>query len=1387
MLQKILVILVGLVMSLVGAFAPSGGLFASHPATDAGLSLSVGQAHDETLATVRAADGTAFAKVSVLWVEVDGRRVTEDAWGTGQVNELRFKIGTKDVDGLALAVGDRVVALHATDVMTVRMFDGEFAYRGMGTPAATLALQGTVKTMLVSQGPATGRVLTQGAPKPTQQAPADGKLAYVVLDTGRRVDTVAVESSSQRLFTAETGKATTPQPGNLLARYVKVNGQLVKDYTSGDGTLESIEFQPAFAADDSAGKVDFNGEAPALDAESRVLVKDFVGEYLIYQVGDGLTRIRLDGYAASFKAGAPSELALPQPLGGGEPHVALHFDPATPRTADTITFHDDSVDDGYVVFRQWTFGDGATSVQKDPTHRYTLPGPYDVTLNVTDNDLNQRQLTVRVNVRNSDPVPDFDFAPKVVDTSTIVTFADKSDDIDGSIVNWTWDFGDPGAACTTNVLLVLGTHACSARYSFEPNPSHQFVTPGNVSVTLTVTDNLGGRQSLSKVVVVRDAPPLPNFDYSPPDPQTLVQVNFRDLSTDRDGTIVGWNWSFGDGAFGSTSAPSHKYPHPGLFPVSLTVTDNNGVSSTVSQNILVQNRAPIADFVWGPVGSTAEVAVQFTSTSTDPDGVILLTQWEFGDGSGSAVGNSTSHTFPRQGVYPVTVHVTDGIATSTLTRTVAIADAAPRASLTITPNPTYRSATVLFADTSTDFDGDAITSRLWTFGDGNTSTLQFPTYTYQTLGEYPITLTVTDSAGKTGNASTVLRVLNRAPVAQIHYDPVLPIAARPVNFSATGTDFDDPLHGASPINYTWGFGDGTPPAYGENVVHTFARVGDYRVTLVPRDTENGVGQAAVAIIHVDYALPEASFDFAPAHPNQGETVTFTDHSTTANEGGLLRWTWSFGDGGASTVRNPTHTFVEPRTYTVTLSVVDAKGKEGSFSQNISVNGAPIALFTGPSAPITPGTTVQFGDLSSDPENETLTYAWDLGDGNFSSVQSPQHTYLAPGAHTVRLTVTDPWGASGTATRVVNVQDRAPIAGFTYSVPLVAGQPVSFDASQSHDPDGDNTLTGYSWSFGDNSVGVGRTPAHTYANSGIYGVSLTVTDGMMSSTPAVKTLRVGSDHPITLRVRGNLPGGRDATLSDSHVKLSMTLRPLGANPTVFAKGDLVATPPGYDLVLNAGDWIAGDSVVVSVQDDRWMSAPLTRTIVLSDNDGRNGPVSFPFDLSMPLVPTIRADAGDGWVHVEDMTIPVFPNQTADPAGTPVYRDMLERFHGNGTVFYLDGAPATAASVIVEARYLPLNLVAGLRDSNGGGQPLVPNNFVLGWCRADVETVNVTGGYTWSFRGADCLQGQVAVFPVGVWQVRATSTYSFATSGTSDPQTLLVDPTGGLLWRPLGMPP
>ncbi|GAA1627016.1 PKD domain-containing protein [Georgenia ruanii] len=156
------------------------------------------------------------------------------------------------------------------------------------------------------------------------------------------------------------------------------------------------------------------------------------------------------------------------------------------------------------------------------------------------------------------------------------------------------------------------------------------------------------------------------------------------------------------------------------------------------------------------------------------------------------------------------------------------------------------------------------------------------------------------------------------------------------------------------------------------------------------------------------------------------------------------------------------------------------------------NVAPTAAFTSTAANL----AASFDAAgSSDPDGTIASYAWDFGDGATGTGVKPSHTYAAAGTYTVRLTVTDNVGATGTVTHAVTVTapqpgNVAPTAAFTSTAADLA---ASFDAAGSSDPDG--TIASYAWDFGDGATGTGVTASHTYAAAGTYTVRLTVTDNV----------------------------------------------------------------------------------------------------------------------------------------------------------------------------------------------------------------------------------------------------------------------------------------------------
>jgi len=152
-------------------------------------------------------------------------------------------------------------------------------------------------------------------------------------------------------------------------------------------------------------------------------------------------------------------------------------------------------------------------------------------------------------------------------------------------------------------------------------------------------------------------PPEVDFHWEPSaDLKTNQEIHFYDDSTD-DGEIIAWEWSFGDDSYAIEQNPTHEYENNGVYTVTLTVIDNNGSMNSTSKHITIHNRSPIADA--GPDQIVNVTLVSFDGTgSTDSDGTINTYRWDFGDG-GSALGAVVTHNYTSNGIYNVTLNVTD--------------------------------------------------------------------------------------------------------------------------------------------------------------------------------------------------------------------------------------------------------------------------------------------------------------------------------------------------------------------------------------------------------------------------------------------------------------------------------------------------------------------------------------------------------------------------------------------------------------------------------------------------------------------------------------------------------------------------------------------------------
>jgi PKD repeat protein len=261
-----------------------------------------------------------------------------------------------------------------------------------------------------------------------------------------------------------------------------------------------------------------------------------------------------------------------------------------------------------------------------------------------------------------------------------------------------------------------------------------------------------------------NAPPTASFTYSPPNPFVGTYVQFNaNASSDSDGAIVSYSWSFGDGSTGSGPAIWHPFLYGGSFPVTLTVQDDDGATNSLTRTVQVgpTNVPPVASFTFTNLGGNW---VQFNASgSSDSDGSIVSYSWNFGDGSAAGSGSVIYHPFPAASSYLVTLTVTDDDgATGTSSQLVDLSPPAQPPIAAFTYSPTYPVAgqlVTLNATGSSDPDGSIVLYRWDLNGDGlYDASGPIIQGSFGLAGVVAVRLDVTDDDGLTGSVTQMIVV-----------------------------------------------------------------------------------------------------------------------------------------------------------------------------------------------------------------------------------------------------------------------------------------------------------------------------------------------------------------------------------------------------------------------------------------------------------------------------------------------------------------------------------------------------------------------------------------------------------------------------------------------------
>lgn len=813
-----------------------------------------------------------------------------------------------------------------------------------------------------------------------------------------------------------------------------------------------------------------------------------------WSFGDGATA---EGPQAQHVYGAPGQYRAilrveddsqhPCDFGVQTRNVTVNFPPVAEAGTDQIAvvgtpvMFDGAASydiDGEVSEYSWDMGDGTVLAGPRVSHTYEGSGNFTVTLTVTDasgvaNNIATDQLLISV---NAPPVPEFSIPDRPVSVSEVAILdATGSTDEDGQILSYSWDFGDG----------VTGE---------GPVANYAWTKPGTFTVTLTVTDNSGTSsavQSTQREIRV-DAAPI--ADAGPDQMVTASVVQFDGgASSDPDGQVTEWVWDFGDGSTATGQTVSHAYLRSGVYEVAVVVRDDSGAPLNTDRDTMMVtvNATPIADAGPAQIVAPGEEFTLSGRASVDPDGKIASYVWSFPDGT-EATGERVGHRIDKPGLYRIGLTAGDnfaGGAASDRSEVLITVNASPVATAgadhLVAPGDLVR----FDAGQSFDPDGEIIEYR-WEFEDlGSPLTASTVERAYDTPGVWSAQLIVTDNSGVANATATddvTIRV-NHAPVAEAG-DPQITDSLY-VELDATGSSDAD----GDALIYQWDLGDGSAPVFGAKVSHAYPRSGIFPVTL---RVDDGTGLSNASAIDAT-TVTIRKRPIAEAGGNRdvcsGEPILFDASNSVNPDGGLLSYTWDFGDGSQSDLVNPSKTYEQPGAYSVTLRVRNETGTEhGTDVDRIAalVREGPIAD-AGPDMTVCSNQEVRFdGSGSTDADGAVNAFSWTFGDSSTGSGESPAHIYTHPGTYQVNLTITGEavGNCSPLDSDMMLVQVLpAPILNMDGPERIGSGSEASFAAEISGSDKGE--LGEVRWDFGDGSSANGASASHVYDAPGDYLITL----------------------------------------------------------------------------------------------------------------------------------------------------------------------------------------------------------------------------------------------------------------------------------------------------------
>lgn len=650
---------------------------------------------------------------------------------------------------------------------------------------------------------------------------------------------------------------------------------------------------------------------------------------------------------------------------GGCPPFIIQFSDRTSGASDNAVY-------------TWDFGNGNTSDLKNPAAIFTDEKTYTITLTVTDGNKTNTFTSQITGFKK--PKADFTVINNKACIPATIQFKSNSTAESGSITDYFWDFGNG-----------------NTERGYGDNISHTYTTLMSPTVNLTVTNNYGCHATVEKKNV---ATILPSMQASFTANRNVLcketdAVQFTNTSSGP-GTLS-YTWNFGDGTSATTLNPSHSFNKKGVYTVSLTVKNAEGCSVTNTQSDLLNVASYKASFTTPSLICMGQ-SVYFNATSSPSPSSY---SWTFNNQYEQNSSSSMMY-FPDTGKYVIKLINRFGNCSDTATSTIHI-QPTPQANGFISEiqNPCGAPTAVKFKDTTAGavkwewkFNSD--------FYNPPSSTLQAPTYTYNSNGGNIVYLTVTNAQGCSSSTSKYIDITT----PYVYIANKLDFSEENYRCGYTKIQMYAPNSSDTIATYKWYFGDGTT-ANDAEPIHEYKQPGNYNVYL-EYTLKNGCKGTSSHLQFSVYQKPKADFTLPTGTTICGNTPV----SFMYNGGSTFTYlTWDI-KGNHNYIHNPYNImygvqYNEEGVYDVGLTVYNGNCQDTISKQKYVTVKLPFPKISG----YTPTCDGSRGKV-------TLTQAsigatsikWDFGNGKTQSFNSSEptieHEYTKTGTYKVVLTATN---------------------------------------------------------------------------------------------------------------------------------------------------------------------------------------------------------------------------------------------------------------------------------------------------------------------------------------------------------------------------------------------